>query len=58
MLMGLDDKKKNNSMKLDKKRLRNSFKYAFFGIIQAYKGEQNSYYYCWVGAFLWIFLSY
>ncbi len=41
MLMGLDDKKKNNSMKLDKKRLRNSFKYAFFGIIQAYKGEQN-----------------
>lgn len=28
-------------VKLDKKRLRNSFKYAFYGIASAYKDEQN-----------------
>lgn len=28
-------------LKLDKKRLRNSFKYAGIGILQAYIGEQN-----------------
>ena len=26
---------------LDKKRLVDSFRYAFFGIVEAYKGEQN-----------------
>ena len=30
-----------NNLKLDKKRLSNSFKYAFQGIKQAYIGEQN-----------------
>ncbi len=34
-----DEKLKN--LKLDKKRLSNSFKYAFSGIVQAYIGEQN-----------------
>lgn len=34
-------KSKDNGLKLDKKRLRNSFKYAFSGIVQAYIGEQN-----------------
>ena len=38
--MGLQDKK-NKNFKLDKKRLTNSFKYAFEGIVQAYIGEQN-----------------
>lgn len=33
--------KKNKNFKLDKKRLTNSFKYAFEGIVQAYIGEQN-----------------
>lgn len=33
--------KEKNSIKLDKKRLSNSFKYAFSGIISAYKDEQN-----------------
>lgn len=27
--------------RIDKKRLTNSFRYAFCGIVQAYKGEQN-----------------
>ncbi len=38
--MGSQDKKIKN-LKLDKKRLTNSFKYAFEGIVQAYIGEQN-----------------
>lgn len=38
--MGLQDKKIKD-LKLDKKRLTNSFKYAFEGIVQAYIGEQN-----------------
>ena len=38
--MGSQDKK-NKNLKLDKKRLTNSFKYAFEGIVQAYIGEQN-----------------
>lgn len=33
--------KEKNKIKLDKKRLINSFKYAFYGIIQSYKSEQN-----------------
>lgn len=35
------DKIKIKGLKLDKKRLANSFKYAFEGICQAYVGEQN-----------------
>ncbi len=35
------DKIKIKELKLDKKRLTNSFKYAFEGILQAYVGEQN-----------------
>lgn len=35
------DKIKIKELKLDKKRLTNSFKYAFEGILQAYIGEQN-----------------
>lgn len=35
------DKIKIRELKLDKKRLTNSFKYAFEGILQAYVGEQN-----------------
>lgn len=35
------DKIKIKKLKLDKKRLTNSFKYAFEGILQAYVGEQN-----------------
>ena len=35
------DKSKIKGLKLDKKRLINSFKYAFEGILQAYVGEQN-----------------
>ena len=35
------DKIKIKELKLDKKRLTNSFKYAFEGIFQAYVGEQN-----------------
>lgn len=38
--MELPDKNKN-SLKLDKKRLRNSFKYAGIGILEAYISEQN-----------------
>lgn len=38
--MGSQDKKIKD-LKLDKKRLTNSFKYAFQGIVQAYIGEQN-----------------
>lgn len=33
--------KKIKNLKLDKKRLVNSFKYAFEGIVQAFIGEQN-----------------
>jgi len=35
------DKIKIKGLKFDKKRLTNSFKYAFEGILQAYVGEQN-----------------
>ena len=35
------DKIKIKGLKLDKKRLINSFKYAFEGILQAYGGEKN-----------------
>ena len=35
------DKIKIKELKLDKKRLTNSFKYAFEGILQSYVGEQN-----------------
>lgn len=35
------DKIKIKGLKLDRKRLTNSFKYAFEGILQAYVGEQN-----------------
>ena len=34
-------RKVKHKLNLDDKRLRNSFKYAFEGIIQTYKGEQN-----------------
>lgn len=34
-------KKVKRKLKLDNKRLVHSFKYAFSGIVQAYKGEQN-----------------
>ena len=34
-------KLKDKNLKLDKKRLRNSFKYAFQGVKQTYLGEQN-----------------
>lgn len=34
-------KEVKHQLKLDDKRLKNSFKYAFEGIIQTYKGEQN-----------------
>ena len=33
--------KGKTNLKLDKKRLTNSFKYAFYGILQSYKREQN-----------------
>lgn len=33
--------KEKNSIKIDRKRLSNSFKYAFSGIVSAYKDEQN-----------------
>lgn len=33
--------KTKRKLKLDNKRLKNSFKYAWEGIVQAYKGEQN-----------------
>ena len=33
--------KVKHKLSLDDKRLRNSFKYAFEGIVQTYKGEQN-----------------
>ncbi len=40
--MELQDKKISiKGLKVDKKRLRNSFKYAGIGIVQAYIGEQN-----------------
>lgn len=39
--MELKDNSKVPNLKLDKKRLTNSFKYAFQGIVQAYIGEQN-----------------
>ncbi len=39
--MELKDNSKVPNLKLDKKRLTNSFKYAFEGIVQAYIGEQN-----------------
>ena len=38
--MSVKSKEKSN-LKLDKKRLINSFKFAFNGIISAYKDEQN-----------------
>ncbi len=38
--MGLPGKSKKNN-KLDKKRLIHSFQYAFSGIVEAYKAEQN-----------------
>ena len=34
-------KEVKQKLKIDNKRLRNSFKYAFYGIKQTYKGEQN-----------------
>ena len=34
-------KKVKHKLSIDDKRLRNSFKYAFEGIVQTYKGEQN-----------------
>lgn len=42
--MELEEKVRKNvkkKLKIDNKRLTNSFKYAFQGIKQAYKGEQN-----------------
>lgn len=33
--------KVKKKLKLDKKRLRDSFKYAWCGIVQSYRGEQN-----------------
>ena len=42
--MELEEKvrsKVKKKLKMDRKRLRNSFKYAKDGIIQSYKGEQN-----------------
>ncbi len=39
--MELKDNSKIPNLKIDKKRLTNSFKYAFEGIVQAYIGEQN-----------------
>ena len=39
--MELKDNIKIPNLKIDKKRLTNSFKYAFEGIVQAYIGEQN-----------------
>lgn len=39
--MELKDNSKVPNLKIDKKRLTNSFKYAFEGIVQAYIGEQN-----------------
>ena len=33
--------KVKDRLKIDNKRLANSFKYAFYGIKQSYKGEQN-----------------
>lgn len=41
MSMELKDNSKVPNLKIDKKRLTNSFKYAFEGIVQAYIGEQN-----------------
>lgn len=34
-------RKVKHKLSLDDKRLRNSFKYAFEGIVQTYRGEQN-----------------
>ena len=33
--------KVKNKLKIDRKRLANSFKYAFLGVLQTYIGEQN-----------------
>ena len=41
MNMASKGKVKLKDLKLDEKRLVNSFKYAFSGIVQAYVGEQN-----------------
>lgn len=37
----MESKDKKKIQIIDHKRLRDSFRYAFFGILQAYKGEQN-----------------
>ncbi len=42
--MGYEEKVRKDvkeELKIDKKRLTNSFKYATYGIIQTYRGEQN-----------------
>lgn len=39
--MSVKSKDRKKTIGLDKKRLIDSFKYAFCGIFQAYKGEQN-----------------
>ena len=42
--MALEDnvrKKVKKDLKIDHKRLKNSFKYAGYGIVQSYRGEQN-----------------
>ena len=42
--MALDEKVRKEIKKelsIDEKRLKNSFKYAFYGIAQSYRGEQN-----------------
>ena len=37
----MESKDKKKIQIIDHKRLRDSFRYAFLGILQAYKGEQN-----------------
>ena len=39
--MSVKSKDNNKRVILDKKRLIDSFRYAFCGICEAYKGEQN-----------------
>lgn len=41
MSMASKEKNKLDDLRFDEKRLINSFKYAFSGIVQAYIGEQN-----------------
>ena len=48
-------RKVKHKLSLDDKRLRNSFKYAFEGIVQTYKGEQNLKIHTFIGILVIVF---